>query len=395
MDETSTYKPSTRHSTFSRWFHNFLNSGQTDGAPIEVLYINAVTLIGIADVIISILIEYSNTNVRMAMFMGFIALCASITLIILRINRNTSLASSILLLILLFMLSGMLLDGMFQQTAPIWFATFPAVAFFFKGKREGLLWLSALIFLMLLLMLAQSTNRLHSPFSNSTLALLIMNVITMGMLVSIYETMRAKGEAALHKARKQLHLLAHSDPLTGLPNRIAFYDRLTQALIQADQSGGRLAVLFIDLDNFKPINDTFGHETGDRVLSETAVRLREKLRGSDFLARFGGDEFVAILCNIADNNEADRVADKLVHQLDAPFTINGQHCRIGASIGIGLYPDCASTVDNLVQLADHAMYTAKLGGKNGYSHCPVNQADRHSQYKGQYSCNGTCLSTNG
>ncbi len=116
-------------------------------------------------------------------------------------------------------------------------------------------------------------------------------------------------------AREQLHRLAHNDPLTGLPNRTAFYELLPQALNQADKMGNHLAVLFIDLDNFKPINDAYGHETGDLLLAETAQRLHETLLESDFLSRIGGDEFTAILPGITDKNEAGVVADKLIRTL--------------------------------------------------------------------------------
>lgn len=377
--------------TALRWFLNLLNSGQVDGAPVEVLYINAVTLIGLVDISTAILIEHSIDNNRLALFMGFIVLCGIINLIFLRITLNAAQASNNILLIVLVMLCVMLLDGMFQQTALIWFASFPAIAFFFKGKSQGLLWLGALLGLLLLIMLAQSASLLHSPFGNGALALLVLSTITIGMFVYVYESIRTRNEASLQLAREQLHRLAHNDPLTGLPNRTAFYELLPQALNQADKVGNRLAVLFIDLDNFKPINDTYGHETGDLLLAETAQRLRETLRGNDFLARIGGDEFTAILPGITDKKETGVVADKLIHALENPFTILGHECRIGVSIGIGLYPDCASTVDGLVQLADHAMYAAKVGGKNSYALCPISQTDEISPYKGQQTCNKTCL----
>jgi diguanylate cyclase (GGDEF)-like protein len=331
----------------------------------------------------------------MALFMGAILFCALLNVILLRRTLNASLATTLILLTMLVMLTAMLTDGMYQKTAPIWFATFPAIAFFFKGKSKGLMWLGALLTIILLMIFAQGLDLLHPPFTNSALALLIASTATVGMMVYVYESMRAKAEASLHEAREKLHHLAHNDALTTLPNRIAFYDRLSQALEQATREERRLAVLFIDLDNFKPINDTYGHEAGDQLLVQAAARLRKQLRGSDFIARFGGDEFVAILPGIADQHEAGIVADKLIHTLARPFTIQDHECRVGISIGIGLYPECASSVNALVQLADHAMYCAKQDGKNAYALCPIHQGQGSSPYKGQCHCNKTCLASAG
>lgn len=386
----------TSHSAPLRWLLNYLNSGQSGGATLDVHYVNAITLIGTADIIAAVLIEYSIGNSAMAVFMGFITLSALLNVIILRKTLNASLAATVILLIMLIMLTVILVDGMFQNTAPLWYATFPAVAFFFKGKRQGSLWLGALLTILLLLMLAQSLKLLHTPFSNPTLALLFASTLTLGMIVYVYESMRARVEESLQQARAQLHHLAHHDPLTALPNRTAFYDRLQLTLAQIGQQGRHLAVLFIDLDNFKPINDIYGHETGDQLLIQAATRLRGQIRASDFIGRFGGDEFVMILTDISGHHDARIVADKLVHALSAPFNINGHQCRIGVSIGIGLYPDCASTADSLVHLADHAMYTIKARGKNGYALCPFNQeGDDTSPYKGQSTCNRSCPSASG
>jgi diguanylate cyclase (GGDEF)-like protein len=374
-----------------RWFLNYLDSGMTGSATTEVRYVNAITLIGTPNILAAILIEDAVGNPAMALFMSAVALCAILNVLLLRFTHDASLAATIILLIMLAMLTVMLIDGMFQNTAPIWYATFPALAFFFKGKREGLLWLGALLCLLLILMLAQSLNLLHSPFSNPALALVFASTVTVGMMVYVYESLRAKAEASLQQAREELHHLAHTDMLTGLPNRTAFYQHLPKALLQTQRLDCRLAVLFIDLDNFKPINDTYGHESGDELLQQAANRLRQHLRSDDFIARFGGDEFVAILPSVTEQQEISVVANKLIGALAAPFAIQGHQCRIGVSIGVGLYPDCASTVDNLVQLADHAMYTAKLSGKNAYAVCPIREGNDASPYKGKCLCNKTCL----
>lgn len=374
-----------------RFFYNYLNSGIAEGATLEVRYVNAITLIGLLNVTISIVIEQSISKEHIAGFMFSMALFAILNILILRKTHNATQAASMVLLITITMFSVMLLDGMYQNTALIWFPTFPAIAFFFKGKLEGLIWLGAQLGIVLLIMLAQGLGLAHSPFSNSVLALLMASTTTVGAMVYVYESMRSKAEASLRQAREELHHLAHTDMLTGLPNRTAFYTQLPLALNQAKRNDDLLAVLFIDLDNFKPINDTYGHETGDLLLQQATYRLQQRLRSSDYIARFGGDEFVAILPGIHEKNEISIIAEKLISALATPFIIDGHICNIGVSIGVGLFPDCASSVDDLVQLADHAMYTAKLGGKNGYAMCPVLQGNDATPYQGKCTCTRNCL----
>lgn len=394
MDKPLNYQPAAVPASthlLLRGLYNFFNSGFTEGVTLEVRYVNAITLIGLFNVTISIFIENSLGKTFIAGFMFSMAALAILNILLLRKSHNVSLATNLLLLITLTMFSVMLLDGMYQNTALIWSTIFPAIAFFFKGKLKGVAWVGTQLGIVLLIMLAQKNGYLHSPFSNSALGLLMLCTITIGMMVYVYESMRAKAEDALRRAREELHHQAHTDMLTGLPNRAAFYSQLPIAISQSQRNKDILAVLFIDLDNFKPVNDTYGHEAGDELLQQAAMRLKLRLRGSDYLARFGGDEFVAILPGIQQKEEIGIIAEKLIATLDAPFTIGGHDCTIGASIGIGVFPYCAASVDDLVQLADHAMYSAKLGGKNSYSMCPVLQDDGTSPYQGKCSCKRSCL----
>lgn len=167
---------------------------------------------------------------------------------------------------------------------------------------------------------------------------------------------------------RKLHELAHHDALTGLPNRLLFSDRLSQALFQADRHGQGFSVLYIDLDNFKPINDRWGHDRGDLVLKEAARRLLGCLRKADTAARIGGDEFAAVLSE--DRQGAAVVAAKIITALSAPLTGSrgkplGQN--LGVSIGISVYPDDGTTASELLEHADEAMYSVKHGAKNGFA----------------------------
>jgi diguanylate cyclase (GGDEF)-like protein/PAS domain S-box-containing protein len=160
--------------------------------------------------------------------------------------------------------------------------------------------------------------------------------------------------------------LAHTDSLTGLPNRSLFYDRLGQCVAQAKRQNKRIALLFMDLDDFKLVNDQFGHDTGDALLQEVANRLRQNIRSETTVARTGGDEFIFILNNIENSDNAVIVAKKIIQSIAQPYVIHGHTCMIGCSIGISIFPDDSDEMENLVIQADSAMYKAKSSGKNNY-----------------------------
>ena len=160
-----------------------------------------------------------------------------------------------------------------------------------------------------------------------------------------------------------LHLATH-DALTGLPNRHLLNDRIQQALIQSQREATQTAVLFIDLDQFKTINDSLGHDVGDLLLKEVAQRLVSCLRNGDTVARSGGDEFVVVLTDISNAQEAATVAQKLLDALIAPYQISGNDMRTTASIGIAIFPDDGENVETLIKNSDLAMYYAKEAGRN-------------------------------
>ena len=160
--------------------------------------------------------------------------------------------------------------------------------------------------------------------------------------------------------------LAHFDALTGLPNRKLFCDRLTQSIESANRYEHMLGLIFLDLDNFKSVNDSFGHDMGDLLLKETASRLMECVRGSDTVARMGGDEFTIILTKIVKPRGAAVVAQRIVESLSRIFFLGVNECTISASVGISLYPSDANDPAALLKNADTAMYRVKQHGKNGY-----------------------------
>jgi diguanylate cyclase (GGDEF)-like protein len=173
-------------------------------------------------------------------------------------------------------------------------------------------------------------------------------------------------EVQQRAAEQRLAQLAQYDALTGLANRTLFQDRLAQAIARAHRSERRIALLFLDLDRFKEINDSLGHEAGDRVLQETAARLRQSLREGDSVARLGGDEFTVVLEDVADADEVRGVAQKLMHAFAEPFRVDRQDLYVTPSMGIALYPADGADADSLLKHADTAMYQAKSEGRDNF-----------------------------
>lgn len=165
---------------------------------------------------------------------------------------------------------------------------------------------------------------------------------------------------------QQISHMAHHDSLTDLPNRMVLDDRLTQAISMALRHGNRLAILFLDLDRFKQVNDSLGHEVGDRVLREVGARLSANVRRSDTVCRLGGDEFVVLLSEVDHSRGAATSASKLLSALAVPYSIDNQELVIPVSIGVSIYPEDGRDAETLIKSADTAMYAAKQNGRNNY-----------------------------
>ncbi len=170
----------------------------------------------------------------------------------------------------------------------------------------------------------------------------------------------------LKLSEERLNFLAHHDPLTGLPNRLLFHDRLEQAILQVQRNKCMIGIMFLDLDRFKIINDTLGHLVGDELLVAVAERLRRCAREIDTIARLGGDEFAVIITQIAQEEDVGQVAQKIIQTLSSVYSVGGYEVFITASIGITLYPGIDNDRDKLLENADVAMYQAKQYGRNNY-----------------------------
>ncbi|MBY0238014.1 MAG: EAL domain-containing protein [Burkholderiaceae bacterium] len=216
-------------------------------------------------------------------------------------------------------------------------------------------------------------NGIERTFSN-TLMTIPLNAI--GMHVPETEHARhqhygiygvARDITDRKRAEEVISYQAYHDILTDLPNRMLFKDRLGLAVIQAKRKLTELAVMFVDLDRFKLVNDTLGHVKGDELLQQAALRLKDCLRRGDTLARQGGDEFTIVLPELRDRQDAKVIAEKFLETLQKPFDLDGHQVHISASIGIAIYPTDGETIDELLRHADIAMYQVKALGKNGHS----------------------------
>ncbi len=209
----------------------------------------------------------------------------------------------------------------------------------------------------------------NSRIINKMLVPIITMLIFSGILGWLIWQNRAREKLLEHmfNSTSVLTSLANNDALTGLPNRRLLEDRMTQALKSARRSKQIVAVLFLDLDHFKAVNDTHGHNVGDKLLKSVAARLVDLLRVEDTIARIGGDEFIVLLPRIKDEKEVRMIAEKIVDGFTKPFTLGDKVLQLGASVGISMYPQHALTPKNLIKQADSAMYSAKRQGRSCYA----------------------------
>lgn len=184
-------------------------------------------------------------------------------------------------------------------------------------------------------------------------------IFLVGLAVAYYVSARVREASAVRER------LATYDLLTGLPNRLLIYRLIEQAIARAQRQGRRFALMFVDLDRFKMVNDTLGHRAGDRLLVEVAERLRASVRASDMVGRLAGDEFIVLVEDVDAPEEVQSLAERIRLAVQQPVTIDGQQAQVGASIGIALYPEHGRNLEELLHKADAAMYAVKTAGRDG------------------------------
>ncbi len=214
----------------------------------------------------------------------------------------------------------------------------------------------------------QSQDSYAQRYGRSIATALALAGITLSALLALLAWLLVNGrERALRIAStmtEELRHMAQHDPLTGIPNRALFNDRLLQELARAKRQRTQFALVFIDLDHFKPINDNFGHAVGDHILKDVAVRLQGSVRDTDTVGRIGGDEFVVLLAQLGEHDPIEDLAEKLRVSLKPPFQIGGKDLPLSCSVGVAVYPKDGTTPIALMKSADEAMYRAKAEGRN-------------------------------
>ncbi len=216
---------------------------------------------------------------------------------------------------------------------------------------------------------SNTTRPLTMPEVLDVCVILVASSLSIGLMANdLGHALKrlARENAAVREQQRRIEYLASHDTLTGLPNRLAARDRFAQAASLAARQGGKVALLYLDLDHFKNVNDSLGHPAGDELLRAMAGRLSTLLRGSDGLSRLGGDEFLALQVDAQDADHVAALAKRLLDAVAAPLPLQGIEVHGGASIGIALYPDDGSDFDSLMKKADIAMYRAKSAGRNAF-----------------------------
>ncbi len=204
------------------------------------------------------------------------------------------------------------------------------------------------------------------PFISPSLLNTLILVWLFVNVAAIVSLVLAASIGELKTAKHYLEQLALHDSLTGLDNRLLLMEKLAESLATVQRYNTQSAIIYLDLDGFKPINDTFGHEAGDFVLIEVAKRLRSCVREVDTVARLGGDEFVVLLHNLSDTDTVQQIADRIVETINASINLFGTTVNVGVSMGIALIPQDGKYPHQLLKNADKAMYLAKQQGKNQY-----------------------------
>jgi diguanylate cyclase (GGDEF)-like protein len=219
-----------------------------------------------------------------------------------------------------------------------------------------------------------------NKYTRTSITLIVAVIIVAGYSIRVQHQFEQNRDAlldsltdannAVEEKNALLHNRAYFDPLTNLPNRTLFLDRLNQSILNAKRDKKSFALLFIDLDHFKAVNDQYGHASGDELLTNVAKRINQCIRVTDLSARFSGDEFVVVLGHLNDvssaTNTASRIASRIIKSLSAHFQLAGHSVQISASIGVSIYPDDSVDQDTLIRYADNAMYHAKAMGKNNF-----------------------------
>lgn len=292
----------------------------------------------------------------------------SITLLIFKLTKSVQIAGNCFLIVLVVTIfPPVFLTGGYQVSPVIqMYMLVPVSAFLLLGLLRGLIWTAFTIICCVLLAIAYQAHWMHIQLVNSQEILDLMRIglnvmiycMVAGVLV-VYELINENLKTKLHEEKSKFEHRASHDALTAIPNRFEFFRRLHTGINECRNRKQKLAVVYIDLDGFKPVNDQYGHHVGDDLLKIISQRLENLLRTSDTVARLGGDEFAIILPGINVPADINMVVSKVLATIREPITIEGHDIKVYGSAGISVFPDHSEDTDTLCKQADEAMYKAK------------------------------------
>jgi len=289
----------------------------------------------------------------MATFEALIATGGVLNLLLLKVSKNVKLSEDIILFGMILLLSAILIHGGYSRTGIYWIFTYPLLAFFLKGNKVGFLWNSLFLITIFLLMILDHMGIIPIAFSCEEIRQAILAYVIITILAYVFED-------ALLKSYNEVSRLAITDQLTGLYNRRYIFEKLAEEIKKASRYKKKLCVILLDIDDFKKINDQYGHDTGDAVLREVARILKENTKESYTVGRLGGEEFV-IICPETDAHLGKVVAEKIrkaIENLNVPPV-----SKLSVSIGISEFSG-REDINELLKKADIALYRAKNTGKN-------------------------------
>jgi len=313
------------------------------------------------------LINFSPAGAQLSTNMVSVLVVASLlVLVMFRVGKNRLISAHAVTAVIWFVLAfTAFYTGGIETPMLSLFILLPVLSGIMAGTRSGLYWALVVTSTWLAFLLA---NRVGYQFEQIVVPRNYHTALTISLSISCllvsaviiqYEMINRRLRDELLQERSDFEYMARHDQLTGLPNRRFFTYQLDLVTRRSNRHGSRFAVLFIDLDKFKEINDVHGHDAGDALLIKVAARLSKRFRSTDSIARWGGDEFAMILEDVGSEDEVQRMAGILREEITRPVDYDGKTLSVGASIGAAVYPDHSEDVEELLTLADKAMYQAK------------------------------------
>ncbi|WP_457622007.1 GGDEF domain-containing protein [Persephonella sp.] len=321
----------------------------------KIRLIYSFTILGASALYLFSFIHFIGREYFIAWFEAIIATGAIFNIILLKLSKGRliNVAENFILIGTIILLTGIIIHGGIANTAIYWIYTYPLLSFFFKGNRAGLFWNILLIAVIISLAILDYLEILNIPYTFPEIRQALSAYVVIMVLAYVFES-------ALLSSYEKIKKLATTDPLTGAYNRYQLFKKLEEEIERSNRYGNRLSLIMFDIDNFKSINDTYGHHIGDQVLKTTIETIKRYLRRTDILGRFGGEEFM-IICPDVDDKGARNIAEK-IRKLVKDLKVENIP-EITISIGVAEYTP-GEDITEFIKKADIALYSAKKKGKN-------------------------------